>query len=155
MVAPERAPVLVNLGVQDALRANNLSADFMSPTLTRNLAASLDRVPTGSLIMSVNAPGPFEVSLLCGLLKRYRFEWLESAHDTAVDRLVPLDYDFAIGSPVTQIDGKIFLRLNDGSTVPVKTRPTGSRPGSSNNSKCGSLVGGLSTQAHWRRRRQW
>jgi hypothetical protein len=37
---------------------------------------------------------------------------------------VPLDYEFEIGSPLVRIDGKTFLRLKDGSLVPVKARAT-------------------------------
>jgi hypothetical protein len=125
MVAQERTPALVKLGVQDALRANDLTHDFMSPTVTRKLATALDRTPAGALVMTVNSTtGPHEIGLLCGLLKQYRFERLDSAGDASVDRLVPLDYEFEVGSRVTQIDDKVFLRLKDGSAVPVKTRPT-------------------------------
>ena len=91
----------------------------------RRYAASLERMPAGSLIMTANATGPFEISLLCGLLRRYRFERVNSAGDTSADRLVPLDYEFEIGSPLAQIDGKTFLRSKDGSLVSVKARPTG------------------------------
>jgi hypothetical protein len=125
VVATERTAALVKLGVEDALRANNFIEDFLSPTLMRRYAASLERMPAGSLIMTASATGPFEISLLCGVLRRYRFERVDSAGDISADRLVPLDYEFEIGSPLAQIDGETFLRLKDGSLVPVRARPTG------------------------------
>jgi len=125
VVTLERTAVLIKLGVEDALRANNFAEDFVSPTLMKHYAASLERMPAGSLIMTANATGPFETSLLCGLLRRHRFERVDSAGDISADRLVPLDYEFEMGSPLAQIDGKTFLRLKDGSLVPVKARQTG------------------------------
>ncbi len=129
MVAPLRTAALIKLGVEDALRANNFVNDFMSPTLMRHLASTLDRMPAGSLLMTVSAIGPFEIRLQCGLLTRYRFERIDSAGDVFVDRLVPLDFEFELGAPVTQVEGKIFLRLKNGSDVPVEVKPTGPKAG--------------------------
>jgi hypothetical protein len=129
MIAPERTPALVRLGVEDALRANNLANDFMSPTLRKHLANSLDRMPPGSLIMTTNPAGPFEIGLLCGLLKRYRFEQVDTTGDVFVDRLVPFDHDFDLGSPVVRTDDKVLLRLRDGSHVPVAPASTGPSAG--------------------------
>ena len=128
MIAHGRTPALVKLGVEDALRANNLDNDFMSPTLRRHLAAALDRMPAGSLIMTTNPTGPFEIDLLCGLLRRYRFEQVDSAGELFVHRLVLLDHDFDVGSPVVKTDDKVLLRLRDGSHVsatPAHTGPAG------------------------------
>lgn len=124
VIAHERTPALVKLGVEDTIRANNLANDFMSPTLRRHLAASVDRMTAGSLIMTTKPTGPFEINLLCGPLRRYRFERVDSAGDVFVDRLAPLDYDFDVGSPVGQIDDKVLLRLKDGSHVPVASAST-------------------------------
>jgi len=124
----ERTNALVKLGVEDALRASNLVNDFMSPTLRRHLANSLDQMPAGSLIMTTSPTGPFEVNLLCGLLRRYQFEQVDSAGEVFVHRLVSLDHDFDLGSPVVQADDKVLLRLKNGSYVsatPASTEPAG------------------------------
>jgi hypothetical protein len=125
MIAPKRTPALVKLGVEDDLRANNFANDFMSPTLRKRLSISLEQMPAGSLIMTTNPTGPFEIGLLCGLLNQYRFEQVDSAGDVSVDRLMPLDYDFEIGSPVARSNDTVLLRLKDGSNVPVTPAPTG------------------------------
>lgn len=125
MIAHGRTLALVKLGVEDALRANNLDNDFMSPTLRRHLAASLDRMPASSLIMTTNPTGPFEIDLLCGVLRRYRFEQVDSAGEVFVHRLVSLDHDFDVGSPVVKTDDKVLLRLRDGSHVSATPAPTG------------------------------
>ena len=125
VIAHERTAALVKLGVEDALRANDFDIDFMSPTLRKNLAASLDQMPVGSLIMTTNPTGPFEIDLLCGLLRKYRFEQVDSVGEVFVHRLVSLDHDFDVGSPVRQIDGKVLLRLKDGSHVSAKPASAG------------------------------
>src|SRR5262249_98322 len=50
MVAEERTRTLVKLGVQDALRANYLFIDTLSPTLMKRHARALARMPPGSIV---------------------------------------------------------------------------------------------------------
>ena len=67
--------------------------------------------------------------LLCGLLKKYELERVESTREVFVDRLVPLDHDFEIGAPVVEVDGTVMLPLRDGLRVPVAPTLPGIRGG--------------------------
>src|SRR5262245_51769174 len=88
MVAEERTRTLVKLGVQDALRANYLFIDTLSPTLMKRHARALARMPPGSIVMlSSRTTEPYEIRLLCGLLKKYELERVESTREVFVDRL--------------------------------------------------------------------
>jgi hypothetical protein len=129
MLGEGRTRALMELDAQDALRANNLTNDVLSPTLARRHVHTLAALPAGSLVMLHRTMSFFETRLLCGLLDKYGMERVDSIRDLFVERIVPLDGSFAIGSPVIQSDGQAMLQLKDGSPVQATTAPPGTPAG--------------------------
>jgi hypothetical protein len=98
LIGEERTRALIDMDVQDAIRASNLANDVLSPTLAKRHLNSLAEMPAGSFVIANRYTSQYELQLLCGLLRKYRLDRVETTRGFFVDRVVPLDHDLEIGT---------------------------------------------------------